>query len=252
MNVDKKIIIFDLDDTLVDTSDIYWRARNCFVNELREEGFDPENVIEIFEEIDSVYMKKFAHAPERYAESMLATYKQILKQKNMEIKEENLSRIKSCGNIILEQLPQLISGSTELLEWAFQYFKLAILTRGDEQLQRRKLKHAGISKYFDLVRVVQIKDENSFCSILNEAGFHPEDAWIIGDSIKSDINPGIKIGASSILYLYTHHSYYWRQEYGLAATGPFYLVYKLKEVIDILKSPSSFKKIHELPEISGN
>lgn len=252
MNGYKKVIIFDLDDTLVDTSDVYWRARNCFVNELKKEGFEPGNIVEVFEEIDSVYMKTLGHAPERYTESMLATYKHLLEQKNAEIKEEALSRIRACGNIILEQLPQLISGSIELLEWTSQHFKLAILTRGDEQLQRRKLNHAGISKYFDLIKVVQMKDEESFFNIISEAGFRPEDAWIIGDSIKSDINPGIKIGASSILYLYSHHSYYWRQEYGLAAAGPFYLIYKLQAAIDILKSPSSFDRIHELPEVTGN
>lgn len=74
----------------------------------------------------------------------------------------------------------------------------------------------------------------------------PSDCWVIGDSIKSDINPAIELGIGPILYLYSHHTYFWRQEYGALARGEFYLAKSLSEVQAILSNPDKFKKINKL------
>lgn len=244
-----QLIIFDLDDTLVDTSDVYWRARKSFVEVLQAEQFNSEMVIDIFEEVDSLNMEKLGFSPHRYMKSMLETYDKILLNCNRRSSNQTLDHIRSCGRIVLEKLPQPIEGAQALLEWASAYFKLAILTRGENEFQRRKLHYSGLIKYFDLVRVVTTKDANKFESVIKESGSCSKDTWIIGDSIKSDINPGIEVEAKCILYVYTHHTYYWRQEYGFPPEGPFYMVYQLKKAIDILKSPQSFEMINELPEI---
>lgn len=243
-----QLIIFDLDDTLVDTSDVYWRARKNFVEVLQAEQFEPEIVIEVFEEVDSLNMEKLGFAPHRYMKSMLEAYDKVLSKYNRRSRNQIHDNIRSCGRIVLEQLPQPIEGAHDLLEWASAHFKLAILTRGENEFQRHKLHDSGLLKYFDLVQVVTTKDANKFDGVIKEAGYHSKDTWIIGDSIKSDINPGIEVGAKCILYVYTHHTYYWRQEYGFQPEGPFYMVYQLRRAMDILKSPQSFEMVSESPE----
>jgi putative hydrolase of the HAD superfamily len=239
----EQLIIFDLDDTLVDTSDVYWRARTQFVNELAAQDLDPEEITELFEEIDSDHIKKFGFAPERYGRSMLATYEQILQRHNREAGPEILRVIESCGKAIVQSLPQLIDDAETLLAWASEHFELVLLTRGEFVLQMRKLEQAALSKYFSDVKVVADKDADTFRSVIKNAGYSPEKTWVIGDSIRTDINPGILAGAKCILYTYRHHSYHWRQEHGHAAVGSYYQADALKEVMSILRSPSSFKLI---------
>ncbi len=65
---------------------------------------------------------------------------------------------------------------------------------------------------------------------MDELEYSPEKTWIIGDSIKSDINPGVETGANCFLYVYHHHKYSWLQEYGCTPIGPFYKVKSLAEI----------------------
>lgn len=94
--------------------------------------------------------------------------------------------------------------------------------------------------YFDFIKVVSQKNANVFSNFLQDIGYHPKNTWIIGDSIKSDINPGIEVGAKCIFYVYKHPHYYWIQDYEYYTLGSFYKVYKLHEIRNILEAPSNF------------
>ena len=67
-----------------------------------------------------------------------------------------------------------------------------------------------------------------------------------GDSVKSDMNPRNEAGAICILFEYRHPEYFWRQEYGTLASGPFYKAKALKDIADIIKSLQSFKMVSGL------
>jgi putative hydrolase of the HAD superfamily len=245
----KQLIIFDLDDTLVDTSDIYWRARSTFVEKLTEYGLEAEKIIEEFEKIDSINIKTLGFAPNRYEKSMLDTYQHFVSQGELSLSsaDEIISCINFCSRIIEEAIPELIEGAKYLLDWASRYFKLALLTRGEDYLQKKKLCRTGLYRYFDLdfIRVVSKKDANTFKQFLDCVGYHPDNTWIVGDSIKSDINPGIEIGAICVLYIYRHHSYYWSQEHGCSSLGSFYKTNSLQQIKEILESPLKFQMVTE-------
>jgi putative hydrolase of the HAD superfamily len=246
MNTNKQLIVFDLDDTLVDTSEIYFLARNRFLSIMQEEGFDPKYVIGIFESIDKINIEKHGYRPERYGKSMEETYDQLTKLSGNVVKHEVKCRVAECGMILFVKLPRVIDGAIELLEWSYQQFKLVLLTRGVETLQHKKIEHANLRKYFGLIRIENLKDKNSYLRIIYESGYLPEQTWVIGDSIKSDINPGIEAGAKCILYVYKHPDYYWAQEYGHFPVGSFYRIDKLNEAINILKNPLLFQQITSL------
>ena len=64
--VNNKLLIFDFDDTLVDTSDVYYRARKCFIQVLVKNGIDADIAVKTFEEVDSSNITKFGFSPNRY------------------------------------------------------------------------------------------------------------------------------------------------------------------------------------------
>jgi putative hydrolase of the HAD superfamily len=239
----EKLIVFDLDDTLVDTSDIYWRARTQFVEALALLGYEPNEVTEIFEEIDARHISMFGFVPERYGTSMVATYNHILEQHGHQPDLDVLRTIDSCGRVILDSIPKLIEDAELLLQWASKRFELVLLSRGEPLLQMKKLEYADLFRYFSEIKIVPDKNADTFRLLIGAAGYSPEMTWVIGDSIRTDINPGIEAGATCILYGYKHHSYHWRQEHGHSAIGPFYKAHTLKEVIDILEFPSSFEMV---------
>lgn len=87
------------------------------------------------------------------------------------------------------------------------------------------------------------EDDGVIPGIIREVVFTPSDTWVVGDSITSDINPANRVGARCILYLYTHDSYHWEQEYGVPAEGPFYLARTLSDVRHILEAPERFTPV---------
>ena len=239
-----ELIIFDLDDTLLNTSDIYWRARTLFAQELQAEGLEADKVIEVFEEIEAFNIQEYGFAPDRYGKSMLDTYNRIANQLGREMKAERLARIKVYGNMIFEHLPKLMEGATELLTWAASHFELSLITRGALTLQHKKIRRAGLDQYFGFIEVVEEKNTGTFSKMMESAGYTPDRSWVIGDSIRSDINPGIEAGATCILLSYQHEFYSWRQEHGDEAIGPYHKISRLTDAIEVLKSSSEIMLVN--------
>ena len=206
-------IVFDLDDTLIDTSDIYYKARSRFLDLMESIGLDRDKSLIEFESIDSEMMHKLNHAPERYGLSMLRTFERFSPNIAKSERSKITTQLKKYGDIVTSNFPVVIDGAHELLRWSNDRYRLAVLTRGQEAFQKRKLRVAGLEHYFQVVQVVNKKDGSALLALLTSMGLKPEDSWVIGDSIKSDILPAKEIGARSILYEYKHPYYIWQQEY---------------------------------------
>lgn len=239
----QELVIFDLDDTLVDTSHVYWAARQGFIDALAEQGIDASFLLELFENIDEENIKIFGFVPERYGHTMMEAYERLVRAERLNRSSVVEERLRQCGQIVVTQLPELIEGAKKLLSWASERFKLVLMTRGVEVLQTKKIAYVEIAEYFDDVRIVATKDASHFRSLISDSGYTPQNTWVIGDSIRSDINPALEVGAKCILYVYTHHSYYWRQEYGVSPTHPFFTVDELEKAISILENPRAAKMI---------
>jgi putative hydrolase of the HAD superfamily len=239
----KKLLIFDLDDTLIDTSDIYWQAKKQFINTILSNSKDlSETAIDnAFEEIDSQNLVKFGYSPERYGKSMFDTYIYFIKKKDIQYNVEIEDLIIKAGNVILNKIPVLIEGSIDLLSWCRNKFKLALVTRGEESLQEKKIHKLGLEKYFDLIKIVSQKDEQEFRQVIEFFNISANSTWIIGDSLKAEIETGLRIGANCIFFNYTHASYKWIQErnYSIVSPSFFYKVDSLDEIPLILEQSAS-------------
>jgi len=231
-----QLIIFDLDDTLVDTSDLYWRTRSAFVKLI--DPFvesDANHIVETFEQIDSIHIKEEGFSPTRYLRTMLKTYENLKPTSSVK-NPKILTAIQDCALSITTDLPKPIDGARELLQWSSSRFDLAVVTRGEESFQLRKLEQVGFRGYFNLIEVVKRKTPETFKGVITRTGFRPDGTWVIGDSIQTDINPGIAVGARCLWYAYKHRAYYWQQEHGHAPIGEFLKISDLREAIGILES----------------
>jgi putative hydrolase of the HAD superfamily len=242
----KQHIIFDLDDTLIDTSHVYWDARNAFTKLFSHHNVPEKEIIDIFENIDEKNMQAYGLSPERYGHSMLQAFKQISKSHRIDQNKIDQSFIEELALRVPTTIPNLIDGALELLKWSSKRYTLSLLTRGIPEFQLKKIKALEIEKYFTTVQVVEKKGTNEFQNFLLKINANPSECWVVGDSIKSDINPAIALGIDPILYLYSHHTYYWRQEYGAFAEGDFYLAKSLSDAKLIISNPDNFKKINIL------
>jgi putative hydrolase of the HAD superfamily len=211
---------------------------------MKKLGFNRKSVLERFEEIDGDHINEFGYLPARYEKTMFVTYREFAKGSTGQHSKQVLRAIRSAGRIVANRVPKLIPGCKALLYWIKRegYTNL-LLTRGVYDLQMKKLRTNRIAHYFNAVKVVSSKTKKEFRDAIRAVGFRPDEAWVVGDSVKSDINPGLEIGCDCILYLYRHESYSWRQEHGEAAIGQHYVVSKLSEIPKVISSPEQYHKV---------
>lgn len=168
----KKFIIFDLDDTLLDTSHLYWSVKNdmldlfCNLTEKNKNILDRE-----FENIEHKNILIHGYSPERYKISAI----ELCKKYEIDNKE-----IVCCAERIYLDYPEKISKSDQLLSWLQDKFKLALLTRGEESLQMKKIINSELNKYFDEkhIKVVPTKNSEIYASFLEQLSVDPSECIV--------------------------------------------------------------------------
>lgn len=93
-----------------------------------------------------------------------------------------------------------IDGAEELLEALYGKYKLYVVSNGTANVQDRRLKSAGIGKYFEKIfiseRVGHNKPSKEFfdAALSQIEDFDRDSAVLVGDSLTSDILGGINAG----------------------------------------------------------
>lgn len=110
---------------------------------------------------------------------------------------EALGRIPTKGN--------LVPGAIELLEYLRPKYNMYILSNGFKELQSRKMKTAGIDKYFDTLILsedigVNKPDRRLYEYALDKTSSLLGESIMIGDMFETDIAGAANIGMDNIYY----------------------------------------------------
>lgn len=198
-------VIFDFDDTLVETAFFYWEATDRFVEFMGGLGFDTTETRERF----TTHLAKQAEAhgfadrsrfPQSMDETLVAmvgegrarseTYPQGVELHNLRAKA------RSIGYSVFRRKSPLKADAHETLGSLTLFgYELSLLTMGDPQVQNKRIDQAGIRHYFSDVRIVPRKSED----VLREYVGSRIDSWLVGDSMRSDIVPAVAVGLRAIL-----------------------------------------------------
>jgi putative hydrolase of the HAD superfamily len=75
---------------------------------------------------------------------------------------------------------------------------LMLITKGDLQHQKRKLKESELSTYFQAIEVVSDKSSGVYSEILQRYQIAPERFLMIGNSLRSDVQPVLTLGGWAV------------------------------------------------------
>jgi len=225
-----KTIIFDLDDTLIKTSKLYNHARDEFSSLMQELGFNSEESLIKLDEVDINYIKEYGFVKERYPLSLGKTYEYFSQKNGKEINPELKKKIEEIGWQVFRQIPELVDGVYQVLEILSKKYFLILATLGDPQVQEEKVRVSGLKKYFSEVYILKHKNVEEYQNILREHNLDKKDTWIIGNSVRSDLNPGLKLGINCILIPYLS----WKFEEEEPLSENYLQLDSLKEVLNYL------------------
>ncbi len=129
--------------------------------------------------------------------SMVETALRISAQK---VTAEKIQEIILLGKSLLEMPIELLPGVEDTLKAlkAQGGYRLVVATKGDLLDQERKLKRSGLTPYFDHIEIMSDKTEKEYNRLLQVLQVAPEEFLMIGNSLKSDIQPVLAIGGYGV------------------------------------------------------
>jgi putative hydrolase of the HAD superfamily len=197
------LVLVDFDDTLVETAPRFDAARRALFALMAEQGFDAGVAYRLHHhEIDPVLRQRHGFGPARLQESFQLTYQMLCQREGVEPDPALLERCAALGRSVVGT-PPVISGAMEALARLERALPVVVYTQaGDEAYQRGCLREAGVMDVVpeSRVRVVPAKTTDAFRETLTAFGVEdPGRAWMVGNSIRSDVNPAVAAGARAIL-----------------------------------------------------
>ncbi len=190
-----KLWIFDADDTLWESGLYFRRAEEDFISLMQSLDFDSDD---LRSEIHRRDIERLSHTGYG-ARPYMQTLKLILEERVAVVTPYMLDSLAYISNCLLNHPLVLLPGVLASLEKFFSANRrMIVYTMGEEDHQMDKFKRSGISRYFDHCTIVPMKTKETMIELLASAGIAPDEACMIGNSPRSDINPAIACGVNAI------------------------------------------------------
>jgi len=111
---------------------------------------------------------------------------------------------------------QFMPGVEETLPLLHAKNRLIVVTKGREDEQLGKLRRSGVNRFFHATEVVFEKDVPTYQSLV--AKYRLDEAWMIGNSPRSDINPAKAAGLGTVFIPY--HTTWQHEIEEISPNGP--------------------------------
>jgi putative hydrolase of the HAD superfamily len=203
-----KAILLDLDDTilaLTESADPCWQ-KVCERFAPRIDGLAPEKLFATIKECRFWFWKD----PERHRRGRLDLGKarrEIVAAALLQLDIDApalANEIADTYSLEREEVLQPFPGAIEALHrLRGQGVRLALITNGNGEAQRRKIDRFELAALFDCVLIegefgVGKPDERVYLHALDQLNVKPEETWMIGDSLEWDVRAPQRLGIFAI------------------------------------------------------
>jgi putative hydrolase of the HAD superfamily len=106
-----------------------------------------------------------------------------------------MGAVLAIGRDLLSHPVRLIDGVAEALAPLAERGGLVLVTKGDVFHQEAKLAASGLGDRFEGVEIVGEKNAETYRRIFARYGARPEEAVMVGNSLRSDVWPALEAGA---------------------------------------------------------
>ena len=200
---DLDLVLVDFDDTLVTTAPRFSGARRELFDLLAGAGFDRALVDRVHHhEVDPVMRERHGLGPQRMGAAFRETYRALCERTGRDASPELLRECARLGDAVAGTPPAIEGAMAALRRLAAALPTVVYTQSGDEAYQLGCLREAGALAAVGeaRVRVVPLKTADALRATLADFDVpDPARACMIGNSIRSDINPALEIGARAIL-----------------------------------------------------
>lgn len=192
-------VVFDGDDTLWSTEQLYDDARGRARAVVVESGMDGAKWEECERRIDVQNVDKLGYSMERFPASCVHAYEELCRSTGRAVDADTVNRVREAARSVFDHDPPLVSGALETLTFLrARGARLALLTKGDPELQSRRIERSGLGELFDVIQIVPEKSAAVIRDVVAALGVDVGSAWMVGNSMRSDVLPAIDAGLRAV------------------------------------------------------
>ena len=208
---------FDADDTLWRSEDYFHAAQDEF-----------EDIVGRYVDLADLRMRERLYAVEKgniavfgygvkgMALSMVEAAVDITDGR---IAARDLHRIVQIAKDMLRHPVELLPGVREAVEAVAAAHPVVLITKGDLFHQEAKVRDSGLADLFRRIEIVSEKDAATYARLFEEFGIAPQRFLMVGNSLRSDIEPVLGLGGWGIHMPY-HVTWALEAEHGVAHDAP--------------------------------
>ncbi|MEX2236568.1 MAG: HAD-IA family hydrolase [Dehalococcoidia bacterium] len=202
-----KVILFDLDDTLIDHSgnlESSWEPVLERATELIE-GLNPAELRQAIREAAEEYWSD--RARHREGRLDLKAARQLMVRSGLERMGLDPTPGNELGALYHQTREEgygLLPGAIETLETLRERgVRLGLVTNGEALLQRSKIERFELARHFDHIQIEEEfglgkPEEKVYLHALATLGTKPEEAWMVGDNLEWEIAAPQRLGIYAI------------------------------------------------------
>lgn len=191
------LLILDGDDTLWEMQSIYDEAKDLFKRRMVEIGLPTIGVIELLDSIDAKNVQALGFTRHRFPKSLVQTYRILCQESGRSIDPIVEDEVREIGMQVFGKLPTLHPETKQVLRSLRRQFRLVLLTKGDLRIQEEKIRKLGLEALFDKIYIVPDKTQDEYRRVLQDFQVEPDNVFVVGDSLRSDIAPAVGLGIRS-------------------------------------------------------
>lgn len=189
-----KVIAFDADDTLFVNEPYFQETEEKFCA-LMNDYLSKQGLSQELFRTEIANLELYGYGIKGYILSMIEAAMTI---SNNTLSVEVIAKIIEHGKELLQKPIELLDGVEETLEALKGKYKLIVATKGDLKDQQSKLHRSGLGNYFHHIEVMADKQELNYQKLLQRLEIEPEEFFMIGNSLKSDVLPVLAIGGYAV------------------------------------------------------
>lgn len=185
-----QLIGFDGDDTL-------WHSEGYYQHANAEFAAIVGRYVELADVHDRMLaterrnLKLFGYGAKGMTLSMVET---AIAVTDGRISAADIHRLVELGKAVLQHPVELLPGIREAVEAVAAQHPVVLITKGDLFHQEQKVSQSGLAGLFRRIEIVSEKNAASYQRVLQEFSLQPAQFAMVGNSLRSDIEPVLRLG----------------------------------------------------------
>jgi putative hydrolase of the HAD superfamily len=207
-------LLIDADDTLWENNIYFERAIAAFISYLDHKEHSAAEVRQTLNAVEHETILAHGYGLSSFTRSLLTCFERL---SPAPMTEEKTERVRSFARSIAEQEIELLPDVAMTVAELAGRHTLILMTKGNQAEQASKLDRSGLAEHFTAVEIVAEKDPATYLAVIARHGLARSASWMIGNSIKSDINPALAAGLNAI---FLFHKDTWVLEHAALDAAP--------------------------------